>query len=228
MAIGTDVNTTAGSKLYVSENLPTVDTLAGFQAVTSYTEVGEITDMGEVVNGYDSVTHTSIDSRFTKTLKGVKSANTATYTIGRVVDDVGQALLREYNNGSTNLDDMLTFKIVHKDGTVFYGAGLVMSVNVSFGDANTVTALTVTVAFNTHIHEDTSTTYHTLRYLAGTGGIVIGATTQRVADGEDGEYVYAVADDGKTFSKWTPGDLTTNPRQDTAIAADATYTATFV
>jgi hypothetical protein len=226
MTIGTDVNTTAGSTLYISESLPTADSLAAFQAVGSYTKVGEITDLSEIPVAYTAVNHESIDERATKVLKGLREAQTLTLTMGRVVTDAGQQLLKTYCDDASYRDSFLTLKIVHKDGTTFYGIVLVMSVNTTFGSANTITALTATLTFNSDVWEDT-TTYYTVHYVAGTGGSIVGDAIQRVADGADATPVYAHASALYEFTEWDVIPTTDNPRTDTAIDADVTVTATF-
>ena len=70
------------------------------------------------------------------------------------------------------------------------------------------------------------TGFYTLSYSAGANGSIIGDTTQTIQDGDDGNAVYASADTGYHFVKWTD-DSTYNPRQDIAIAADVTQEATF-
>jgi hypothetical protein len=222
MSIEPVVSTTAGTKLYVSTNLPATDTLAGFQAVTSYTEVTEIVDVGELNETYNSVDHVSVDKRKTTTLKGVKGAITVTWQLGRVVSDAGQAVLLAKKDS----DEYLTYKLVHQDGTVFYCAGPVMGLVTGFSGADTVTSRSLTVAINTNVWEDTATKF-TVNYVAGTGGKIVGSPTQVVSTGTDAETVVAVALTGYTFTDWDEDSSTDAERTDTNITASATWTATF-
>ncbi|MCD4753294.1 MAG: sortase, partial [Anaerolineaceae bacterium] len=66
----------------------------------------------------------------------------------------------------------------------------------------------------------------TLNYAAGTGGSLIGDTSQVVNYGEDGTAVEAVASNGYHFVDWSD-DSTDNPRTDTGVTADITVTANF-
>lgn len=66
----------------------------------------------------------------------------------------------------------------------------------------------------------------TIRYQAGTGGIIQGTATQTVEKGSKTSTVKAVAKTGYTFVKWSDGMGKTS-RTDTA-ASNRTYTATFV
>lgn len=68
--------------------------------------------------------------------------------------------------------------------------------------------------------------FYTFTYTAGLHGSIIGTTPQTVQSGDDGSAVYANADTGYHFTKWTD-DSTDNPRQDLAAAADVTQEATF-
>ena len=72
-----------------------------------------------------------------------------------------------------------------------------------------------------------TTGFYTLTYAAGANGSIIGDTTQVVQNGGDGAAVYASADSGYHFVEWTEDSGTANPRTDTSVGADATYTATF-
>lgn len=228
MSITPALSTTAGSSLYVSETLPAADSLSSFQSVTGWVEIAEDVDLGEINETYNSVDHVSIDRRKTLTLKGVKAAVSLTWMFGRDISDSGQALLVSYKDSDT----YLSYKIVHKDGTIFYFAGPVLSLVTGLSGADTVTSRSVTTAVNTGIYEDVAT-YFTITYAAGTGGVIVGTPTQRISSGTDGEPVVAVPSTGFNFTAWS--DAYTKPvgiaeegyRQDTSVAATATVTATF-
>ncbi|MBE8718563.1 beta strand repeat-containing protein [Cellvibrio polysaccharolyticus] len=63
-------------------------------------------------------------------------------------------------------------------------------------------------------------------YTAGNGGTLSGSTSQNIAHGSNGAAVTAVPDAGYAFVKWSD-DLTTNPRTDLNITADASIEAIF-
>lgn len=65
-----------------------------------------------------------------------------------------------------------------------------------------------------------------LLYLAGPGGHLSGKTVQEVAVFEDGEAVYAIAESGAAFSRWSDGRAD-NPRRDLAVTAPIEVTAHF-
>ena len=82
------------------------------------------------------------------------------------------------------------------------------------------------------ITADTGTTaqYHrityTLTYLAGDHGSIDGPTPQAVEPGADGTPVTARAAYGYVFQQWSDG-ATANPRTETHVLAEQTYTAQF-
>jgi hypothetical protein len=67
---------------------------------------------------------------------------------------------------------------------------------------------------------------HTLTYLAGSGGSIVGEATQTVPDGGDGEQVTAVPDANHRFVAWSDG-FDEAARTDINVTEDLTVTATF-
>jgi ELWxxDGT repeat protein len=65
-----------------------------------------------------------------------------------------------------------------------------------------------------------------VKYVAGENGFIFGDTEQVVPVGEDTTVVLAVADEGYQFVKWSD-DSTENPRSDSEITKDVTFTAEF-
>ncbi len=98
-------------------------------------------------------------------------------------------------------------------------------------DTNVTSNLDVTAFFSVD-----STTEHTLIYLSGLGGWILGDQYQTVPDGGDGSQVTAQAAPGYIFSQWSDG-LMVPVRQDmnvtntiivTALFVPAEYTLTYV
>jgi len=73
---------------------------------------------------------------------------------------------------------------------------------------------------------EVAVTSHTVTYIAGSNGNVIGDLVQTVVDGADGTSVYAEADSLYEFIDWSDAS-TDNPRQDTNVTAPITVTANF-
>ncbi len=68
---------------------------------------------------------------------------------------------------------------------------------------------------------------YTLTYTAGTGGTLSGTTSQSICRGSSGTAVTAVPNGGYAFSQWSDGS-TANPRTNTNVTADGSFTANFV
>ncbi len=67
---------------------------------------------------------------------------------------------------------------------------------------------------------------YTLTYMSGAGGSIDGPASQTVAHGEDGSEVYAEAEAGAVFARWSDG-RTDNPRVDENVQSNLTVTAYF-
>lgn len=67
---------------------------------------------------------------------------------------------------------------------------------------------------------------HTLTYIAGPNGSVVGITPQVIVDGMDGSEVTAVPDSGFHFVDWSDASAA-NPRTDSGVTEDITVTANF-
>lgn len=222
--LGIGVQTTAGAKLAMSSNLPATLSLAGFQAVTGFVDISEVTNYGNLTRSFASVNHSAVDRRMVQTLKGTMEANEQTIELGRIKTDEGQLLLDGYCDGN-NVDNHATFKITLKDGTMYYFCALVKSLDTILGEANTITGYSAVLAINTKVFTSVGT-MRTLNYTAGDNGIVVGRKIQLVANGANGEYVVAVPDDGFEFSKWSD-DVATAARQDINVTDDVDVTAEF-
>ncbi|MFZ2188749.1 MAG: ELWxxDGT repeat protein [Candidatus Moraniibacteriota bacterium] len=84
-------------------------------------------------------------------------------------------------------------------------------------DTNVTNNITVTANFSNAL---------ILTYIAGSGGTITGTNPQNVSYGDDGTEVTATPNVGYHFTDWSDNSID-NPRTDTNIQADATYTANF-
>lgn len=144
------VTTCSGTKLYIGSAMPATLDEAGYTAVgITYTEVEEITNFGEIAQGYTPVDYNNVATRITKTLKGNKINGELQLNIGRDVDATGQAAVI----AALNSDNNYPFKIVTPDTTAFYFIGAVMSANLNLGEGNNVIARGVNIKLNSDILE---------------------------------------------------------------------------
>ncbi|MDD3687260.1 MAG: GLUG motif-containing protein, partial [Bacteroidales bacterium] len=68
--------------------------------------------------------------------------------------------------------------------------------------------------------------YYTLTYAAGTGGTLIGSTTQSVVSGTNGTAITAVPNSSYRFVRWSDNS-TSNPRTDSNISGNISVSAIF-
>jgi hypothetical protein len=83
--------TSAGTRLYVSAVLPVNQNKAGYEALT-WSEVGEITNVGEFGKQYDVVTHTPIGERKTFKRKGLYNQGNMALQMAKAPTDAGQVV----------------------------------------------------------------------------------------------------------------------------------------
>ena len=84
-------------------------------------------------------------------------------------------------------------------------------------DTNVVANISVTANFSNN---------YTLTYTAGTGGTITGTTPQTVITGSNGSAVTATPSTGYHFVNWSDAS-TTNPRTDTNVQGNLSFTANF-
>ncbi len=120
--MSTDFDTVAGSKLYVSAALPTAQTAVAF-ALLTWTEVGEITNIGGVKGReYSTSTLSTIGNAQTKEKKASYKLPNADFECGWVEDDAGQVLIE----AGANSYDIYSFKLEKQDGAIRYFTAQVM------------------------------------------------------------------------------------------------------
>ena len=144
----TSAFTSAGSKLYTSSVLPATYDAAGYGALT-WTEVKEITDLGEYGAAYALVTHNPVGSRITVKRKGSLNNGTLELKMARVVSDSGQAKLVQ----ASASDNSYAFKVVLQDGTINYFTGQVMSYKTNIGSVDQITSATASLEIDSSIIE---------------------------------------------------------------------------
>lgn len=148
--MGINVNTTAGSKLYISSTLPATEDVAGFEDIIDFTKISRITNFGDILQAFDRVNFSDTETRNTYTLKGQKQATEITIQLGRVASDAGQQeVLTAFES-----DEDYSFYIETQDGTKWYFVGKVMDTTLNLGEANTVIGRNIVIALNSDIVTD--------------------------------------------------------------------------
>jgi hypothetical protein len=147
----TAVVQSAGAKLYVGGT-------GALDSESMWTEVGEITNMGEFGRQYQKVTHNPIGNKQTFKKKGARDDGAMQLDLGRAPSDAGQTALR------TALDSELShnFKVTLDDNpaassgslpTTFLFQGLVMSYTTNINDVNSIVHAKCTIEIQGDIEE---------------------------------------------------------------------------
>ena len=140
--------TSAGTKLLISASAPATYNTAGFTALT-WTEIGEVSEMGEFGRQYNLVTFNTLGDRRTVKRKGSYNDGTIACQMARVPDDAGQTILTT----AVNSDNSYAIKIELQDGTVFYTTAQVMSYTTNIGNVDQITSATVNLEIDNDIIE---------------------------------------------------------------------------
>ena len=137
--------TSAGSKLWIGLPPATVN-LAGLQAV-SYTEVGEVVDIGEFGRTYNLVTHNPLGNRITVKRKGSINNGTLAVQMAYAPADPGQTLLA----AAVDSDSSYSYKVELQDGTEFLFTAQAMGYPIQVGGVDSITASTCNVEIDSPI-----------------------------------------------------------------------------
>ena len=156
-----DIVTASGSKLFIGPATTNVtDTLAEFQSITAWTEIGLIENLGELGDEASSVTGAAIgDSRIRKA-KGARDAGTMSVICFHDPTDTGQAAVE----AAEQTNDNYAFKLIIADGppgysdTTKYFRGLVMGRRQNVGTNDNIIRNTYNIGVNSPLVIDVAST----------------------------------------------------------------------
>lgn len=140
--------TSAGTTISIGDDLPSSYDDTGFEAV-DWTEIGEVSDLGEFGREYAEVTFNPLGDRRTVKRKGSYNDGNVTMTVARVPSDSGQTLLQ----AALDSDDSQSIKVELQDGTILYFTAQVMSYTTNVGSVDQITTATVTLGITEDIIE---------------------------------------------------------------------------
>lgn len=123
--------TAVGTCISVSAALPATHDADGFAALT-FTQVGELETIGELVTRHAAGSFTGLCSGKTSTLKGVEEAVTLEITAALDRDDAGQTIM----TAARKSFDRFAFKVTEKNGDVTFFTGFVMSAGAQYNGPN--------------------------------------------------------------------------------------------
>jgi hypothetical protein len=220
-----DITISVGTEVYVSANVPATYDTAGYEAL-AWTEIGEVGSIPEF-GGTATVTEfIPIKTGVVNKKKGSINYGDITIPLAQVLSDVGQIALQSGFDGA-NKNEAHSVKLVNSEfGTIYFTAE-VSGFTYNYGDANAITQNSASFAIKTKPVVDTDIV--TVTYAAGANGAVYGDLVQTIPSGEDTTAVFAAPTNPVTheFFEWSEDSSTDNPRTDTSVASDATFTATF-
>lgn len=127
--------TSAGSSIAIGSP-PATFTLAGFQAVSDFTEIAEVTDIGEFGKKYNQVTHSPLSTRQIIKRRGSYDNGTATIQYAYAPTDPGQIKLA----AALATDVSQSYRVKLQDNTTFYFTAQCMSAPISVGGVDSITA----------------------------------------------------------------------------------------
>ena len=140
--------TSAGTTIEISAALPATYNQATFAALT-YTEIGEVSDLGEFGREYNVVKFNPLKDRRTVKRKGSFDDGTVQVQLAKAATDAGQILLKS----AVNSDASHSVKIVLQDGTIFYFTAQVASSTVNVGNVDQITSSTFKLEIDNDIIE---------------------------------------------------------------------------
>lgn len=142
------VTTAAGTILSISASIPATFTQAGYEAsavASSFTPIGEITDMGEHGREYAEITHMPIGSRGVRKFKGSFNEGTKQMQLGLDSDDAGQIIAK----AAALSDSDYSFKVAYPSGDVDYFQAKVMSFRKGVTGVDTIVSATIALSLTT-------------------------------------------------------------------------------
>lgn len=147
------INTAAGAKLFIATTQTLPANLAAYQALT-WTEVGEIEDMGEFGDESEQITFTALSDGRTRKLKGPRDAGAMAVVVGDDMTNVGQIALEAAE--ASPLDHSFKIQLndaisIGGDDSMHFFRGKVMSKRRNVGNASNVVRRTFSIGINSTI-----------------------------------------------------------------------------
>jgi hypothetical protein len=152
-----DIITASGTRVYIGAAVTSVvDSVAEFEGISGWTEIGLIESLGEYGDQSNDVTFAAIGDSRVRHAKGARDAGMLQITCAHDPLDTGQAAVEAAEATNNNY----AFKIVLPDGpagysdTIQYFRGLVMSKRLNVGSNDNVVRVQYNVGVNSEIFED--------------------------------------------------------------------------
>lgn len=112
-----------GTIVEVSSSLPAAETETGYEALSDFVEVGEISSLPEHGPASNLVTFVDLKTGAERKTFGSTNYGSMTIPVGYDPDDAGQAILRTANENRT----AISVKVTYSDGEIAYYPAIVLS-----------------------------------------------------------------------------------------------------
>lgn len=143
-----DIITSSGVHVYIGATVTSTaaDSLAEFQAMTGWTEVGLVESIGAFGAKSNSVTFAALSDAYMRKQKGIRDAGDLTITVAHDPADTGQDAMEAAEAASGGY----AFKVTLPDSasTIKYLRGYVMGDPIDIGANGNVIKKTYTVAID--------------------------------------------------------------------------------
>ncbi|WLB14831.1 phage tail tube protein (plasmid) [Bradyrhizobium elkanii] len=157
-----DIVTASGTRYFIGPagTAAQFDTLAEFEAVSVWTEIGLVENGGEYGDEASAVTGAALGDGRIRKAKGARDAGTLALVCFHDPLDAGQAALA----AAEQTNDNYVFKVVLPDGpvgysdTIEYFRGLVMSRRKQVNTNDNIIRLMVNIGINSEIFSDPAST----------------------------------------------------------------------
>lgn len=156
-----EISTASGTKVYIGQAVTTAqaDTLAEFQAMSNWTEIGLIESLGEFGDEASDVAFAALGDGRTRHAKGARDAGTMAITVAHDPTDPGQAaaIAAEATNVNYAIRVTLNDGPAGYSDTEMYMRGLVRSKRLNVGTNDNVVRRTINIGVNSEIFEALAT-----------------------------------------------------------------------
>lgn len=156
-----DIVTASGTRVFIGAAASSaVDTVAEFEAVSTFVEIGLVESVGEFGDSSSLVTFEALGDGRVRKAKGARNAGTLAVVVAHDPTDTGQLAIEAAEATS----DKYIFKIVIPDGPVgfsdtkLYFRGLVMGKPLNVGNNSNVIRKTYNVEIDSEIFSDPAST----------------------------------------------------------------------
>jgi hypothetical protein len=156
-----DVVTASGTRVFVGSAVTsTVDSVAEFEAISGWIEVGLVESVGEYGDQSNAVNFEALGDGRVRHSKGARDAGTLAIVCGHDPTDTGQAALVAAEATNNNY----AFKVILPDGpagysdTIQYFRGMVMGKRLNVGNNENIIRKNFSVTINSEIFEDPAST----------------------------------------------------------------------